>query len=97
MVHSSNEWAEANLERSAEKVQAELGAALLACAGIDSSLAAFSQLHRWRYSSTPLDLGAPYLMDLPNGLAACGDWCLKGRLEGAFLSAFQLAEHLLTF
>lgn len=97
VVHTSNQWAEANLERTAEEVQAELGKALLACAGIDAGQATFSQLHRWRYASTPADLEAPYLLDLPNGLAACGDWCLKGRLEGAFLSAFQLVEHLLTF
>jgi len=97
VVHSSNEWAEANQDSSAEEVQAQLSAALLACAGIDSGQAAFSQIHRWRYASTPVDLEAPYLLDLANGLAACGDWCLKGRLEGAFLSAFQLVEHLLTF
>jgi len=94
VVHTSNEWAEGNLGRPEEEVQAEMSAALMACAGIDSSLAVFSQLHRWRFASTPVDLGAPYVLDLANGLAACGDWCLKGRLEGAFLSAFQLAEHL---
>lgn len=94
VVHSRNDWAQDHLEDPPESVQGELAQALIECAGIDPSLARFSQLHRWRYASTPADLGKPYLLDLPSGLAACGDWCLQGRVEGAFLSAFQLAELL---
>lgn len=95
VVHSRNDWAQQHLEDSSDEVQKELARALAECAGIDAAQARFGQLHRWRYASTKADLGHPYLLDLPSGLAACGDWCLQGRVEGAFLSAFQLAEFLL--
>lgn len=29
-----------------------------------------------------------------NRLAACGDWCVAGRVEGAFLSANALAKQM---
>lgn len=95
VVHSRNDWAQDHLEDPSESVQSELAQALSECAGIDPSQARFSQLHRWRYASTATDLGKPYLLDLASGLAACGDWCLQGRVEGSFLSAYQLAEFLL--
>ena len=95
VVHSRNDWAESQLETPSDDVQSQLATALKQCAGIDPDQARFSQLHRWRYASTATDLGQPYLLDLTSGLAACGDWCLQGRVEGAFLSAFQLSELLL--
>lgn len=94
VVHSSNPWADAHIDQPQEEVQAQMASALLACSGIDASQATFSQLHRWRYAATPQDFGEPFLLEVTQALAAAGDWCLKGRLEGAFLSAFQLAETL---
>ena len=37
----------------------------------------------------------PYFFDPINHLAACGDWCVAPKVEGAFLSALSLAEALL--
>jgi len=31
-------------------------------------------------------------MDKQLQLASCGDWCISGRVESAFVSALQLAE-----
>ena len=33
-------------------------------------------------------------IDKESKLAACGDWCLGGRVEGAFTSALRLANAL---
>ena len=30
--------------------------------------------------------------DIDEKLAVCGDWCCGGRVEGAFLSAYNLAK-----
>ncbi len=38
--------------------------------------------------------GPRSLLDAEHRLAACGDWCVYGRVEGAFLSASDLAERL---
>jgi hypothetical protein len=37
----------------------------------------------------------PYFLDQTNHLAVCGDWCVAGRVEGAFLSALALSEAIL--
>ena len=54
----------------------------------------FCALHAWRYANmkkTPLQL----LVDEKNQLAACGDWCLQGRIESAFISAIRTAETII--
>jgi predicted NAD/FAD-dependent oxidoreductase len=38
----------------------------------------------------------PYFLDQTNHLAVCGDWCVAGRVEGAFLSALALSEAIFT-
>jgi len=35
-----------------------------------------------------------YLLDAQTRLAACGDWAIEGRVEGAFTSAERLANAL---
>lgn len=96
VAHSSNEWAEEHWGQGDAEVLALLAKALQVCSGIEAGQARFSQLQRWRYAATSIDLGVPFLADFQLALAAAGDWCLKGRLEGAFLSAHQLADYLLS-
>ncbi|UAW97913.1 FAD-dependent oxidoreductase [Halopseudomonas nanhaiensis] len=61
---------------------------------VDTPLPAPSQslVHRWLYarSVSPCDWGALAAPDL--GLYVCGDWCLSGRIEGAWLSGLQAAD-----
>ena len=35
------------------------------------------------------------LADADLGIYACGDWCLSGRVEGAWLSGLEAARRLL--
>jgi predicted NAD/FAD-dependent oxidoreductase len=95
LAQSSNAWAGANLEDDPAGVRARLLEALYAILGNGTPAPAFVSLHRWRFADTPLPLGQPFLLDAPAGLAACGDWCLSGRVESAFLSAGALADELL--
>lgn len=92
LVQSSNAWAEAHLEDTAEDVQATLLAAASELAGTDLSVATHQKLHRWRYASTPEPAGQPFLLDADLRLAACGDWCLGSKVEAAFESAVALAQ-----
>ena len=57
---------------------------------VDASLA-----QRWLYArpAQPQDLRA--LCDPALGLFACGDWCLAGRVEGAWLSGQQAAREII--
>ena len=92
LVQSDNEWAEQHLEDDPDEIRAILLEAASALARTDLSGASHQVLHRWRYAATRTPAGAPYLIDQDLQLAACGDWCLGGKVEAAFLSASELAD-----
>lgn len=91
LVHSSNDWAEEKLglqdERVIELMINELNAVLRQ----DMSDAVHIDLHRWRYANIEKQTGEHALIDVDNRLAAIGDWCIKGRVESAFISGQMLA------
>lgn len=95
-VQANNHWAEDYLDAPAEEVEAMLEAALSERLGIDAAMAARRRFHRWRYASVATPLGRDFAYDAENGLAAIGDWCLRGRVEAAFQSATALADRLLS-
>jgi predicted NAD/FAD-dependent oxidoreductase len=94
ICQTSNDWAEANLERDQDAVRSDLVAAFVSATGIDVAQADYIALHRWRFASVSEPAGAPYLLDAGNGLAACGDWCGTARVEAAYDSGLALASAL---
>ena len=92
LIQSDNEWAEAHLEDDADQVREMLLTAASELAGVDLSAASHQVMHRWRYAATRTPAGKPFLIDPALQLAACGDWCLGGKVEAAFLSASELAD-----
>jgi len=96
LVHSTNSWADANMERDDHEVTRHLVDETSKVMGHDVSQADHIDLHRWRYANIKKQSGEPALVDTNNRLAAIGDWCIKGRIESAFLSGMQAAEQLST-
>lgn len=94
VVHSTNAWATGHLDDRPETVQRHLAAELLEMTGVDAGAATFTALHRWRYANVERQDGAPYALDPKQRIAACGDWFVRGRVEGAFTSAMALADKL---
>lgn len=94
VVHSTNAWANEHLDDQAEAVQQHLAAELFEVTGTDADTATFAALHRWRYANIDRQAGDPYALDAEQRLAACGDWFVGGRVEGAFTSARALAARL---
>lgn len=94
-VQTTNIWAEDRLDDPQEEIIAQITRSLDDQLGIKASSAARHRLHRWRYASVGQPLGRPYLYDDQSGLGAIGDWCLRGRVEAAFISATELADTLL--
>lgn len=94
LAQSRNDWADANLEQPRDRVTAQL---LSALGRLLPELPEpdHLDLHRWRYAATTEPLGLDYLLESDRRLAACGDWCLGGRVEAAFTSANRLADALL--
>lgn len=94
VVHSTNAWANAHLDDDAGTVQQHLARELCEVTGIETGAATFASLHRWRYANADRQKGDACVLDTEQRVAACGDWFVRGRVEGAFTSAMALAARL---
>jgi predicted NAD/FAD-dependent oxidoreductase len=95
LVHSTNRWAEQNIEADRETVAAYLQSELARVIRHDVSSADHVALHCWRYANIARQHGEDFLIDPSQRLAAVGDWCIHGRIESAYLSGFGLAQELM--
>ena len=95
VLHGSPEWSQRHIEDDPAEVIARLTAAFRELAGIGPAEADHLAAHRWRFSIPVRGLDRECLYDPERGLGACGDWCLGGRVEGAFLSGLALADRIL--
>lgn len=91
---SKNEWAYENFERQESNVAAEMLAELERISEKKLDDAAYLKLKKWKYANAfrkdvPLEL-----IDYASQLACCGDWCISGRVESAFMSSLQVANKL---
>ena len=92
---ASNAWSEDHLDTRLDAVLGDMREELDRVLGRSLPAARMADVHRWRYANIPTQPGERSLLDARNRLGACGDWCVYGRVEGAFLSATDLAERLL--
>lgn len=97
MIHSGPDWSAANVERDKAELQDEILSEARKITGIDFGDAAYLTIHRWLYAAVSKGAGQPCLADSGLGLIACGDWCLGGRVEGAYLSGLAAAKTLMTW
>ena len=94
LVHASNDWSEHHIDADNLWVKQQLLEAIKEMLGLDYSKASHQVLHRWRYAKVTKACGEAYYPDEENRFAACGDWCLGGKVESAFQSGFALAKYL---
>lgn len=94
VVHSTNAWADTHLDDDADEVRRHLSQELRDIANIDVEAATFCDLHRWRFANIDPRDGSACALNAEWRLAACGDWFVRGRVEGAFTSALALARRL---
>jgi len=94
VIQTSNSWAEQNIERTKEELIKEILSELSQLLPIVLPHPKLISLQRWRYSRVETPLKQDYLIDPLTRLAACGDWAVEGRVEGAFISAMKLADAL---
>lgn len=89
VLQATADWSERHIEASPSAVMAELIAAFkdLGADQPDECIA-----HRWRYADTQPPLTNQFLWDKPTKLGVCGDWIHGGKIEGAWLSGFNLAK-----
>ena len=95
LVHSTNKWAEQNMNTDLAKVQEKLFEFTSEILGFNVKFADYMETKRWRFANSIRQTDQPFFLDRSNQVASCGDWCIRGRIEAAFLSAKKLAVELL--
>ena len=95
IIHAAPDWSNHHAQADRNWVQTEMEASASELCGIDINAAPHRSLHRWLYASVSISPQQAALWDPNMSLAACGDWCLGGRIEGAFLSGLAAANRLL--
>jgi renalase len=94
VIQSNNAWAQSHFEKDSQWIGDAMMEALekLQLKSLPTPLV--QSVQRWRYARVEQALEQDALLNRQHRLAACGDWCLSGRVEGAFLSAMSLAQQL---
>ena len=94
VVHSTNAWADAHMDDDSNGVLGHMLDQAALVTGKDLHKAEHRQVHRWRYANSDKQPEPQFFINEADRLAACGDWCVRGRIEAAFTSADNLAESL---
>lgn len=94
LVHATNRWAAAHFDEDREAIAAHLLAVLHQVTSGCLPEAQHTALHGWRYANMAKSRGPRSYVDHHLRWAACGDWCVQGRVEAAFLSAQHVCDVL---
>jgi renalase len=96
IAHSTNKWADEHIDKDRAQVLNYLCEQSSRIIGRDLQKADYKAIHGWRYANVEKQEGQSYYMDEKKNFGACGDWCIEGRVEAAFISGFNLANQLLS-
>lgn len=91
LLHASAVWSEAHVEAQPDWVASSL---LAAFAELGAPPPAAWSAHRWLYADTEPPRDLRYCWDAERQIGLCGDWLNGGKVEGAWLSGFQLAGRI---
>ncbi len=96
VIQSDHTWATAHREDEHRALIEALANAASEAFGVDLGPLDSASVHRWLYAKPAEPLGQPCLIDREASLAACGDWCVAARVEGAFQSGDACARILMS-
>lgn len=95
-VNASNHWSDQHIDDDMDAIMQHLCNVTSHILRMDLSCATHQQLHRWKFANSVKQNPPLLLVDASQQLAACGDWCIEGRVEAAFLSGFETAKTILS-
>lgn len=95
LLQSTASWAEQHAHSSPEQVITELTQAMAKVLGLQLSASDSYQAHYWSHARPAEQVKWGALASTRLNLYVCGDWCLGGRIENAWLSGRQAAKALL--
>jgi len=106
LITTRNDWSETHIEDEIEAVQSIIINEFQDLTNISADKISHISTHRWRYANTLQhadkdkdnnneDTHHNYFIDRDQKIGVCGDWCIKGHVESAFTSAYQLSQDIL--
>lgn len=95
ILQSTPEWASEHLEDDKQAVTRYLLDAFAEIIGCSLPEPVFTHAHRWLYARPADDCKWGALAAPEKDLYVCGDWCMGGRVENAWLSGRQAASTLM--
>lgn len=97
IIQSTNEWADENMEEDMQAMGGVIINEFCELSGVSLDLIVHKATHRWKYANTIEAEKSEYSFYYDDNLkiGACGDWCIQGRVESAFLSADKLSKEIL--
>ncbi len=94
VIQSTNTWADKNLAMEKNAVKKKMIKEASSILKTDLNEAVHKEVHGWHFANaSKRDLGV--FIDHNMQIAACGDWCIHGRVESAYLSGKELAENVI--
>lgn len=95
VLQADRDWSAANLDTPGAEVAAQLQEAFARTLDCQLPPADLTLTHRWLYAEPAQSRSWGALAEASMGLYVCGDWCLAGRVEDAWLSGREAARLLL--
>lgn len=97
LINTSYDFAENNSEQCKEKISKYLVERSSDILGMKLSNFQHQALHFWRYAMSEKKNNYGSFVDNSLRVVVCGDWCMNGRVEGAFLSALNASKKILKY
>ncbi len=94
LIQTTNGWAEENVEADQAEVKKILTDEFYKLVDVGNQIPEYENMHRWKYANVEASSEKDFLIDEKMSLAACGDWCISGKVESAFLSSYKLADYI---
>lgn len=95
VLQASHSWTKQQLDLPREQIIEQLLSAFAEAIDTPLPTPRFALAHRWLYA-IPSQAHPWHFLSSPEiGLYACGDWCLSGSVEAAWLSGQATARHIL--
>ena len=97
LINSSYNFAEQNINGSKDKISNYLIKQVSDILQCELNNYKHKALHFWKYAMSEKNNNLGSLFDEDLKVIVCGDWCMNGKVEGAFLSAKNAANKLLKY
>ena len=97
LINSSYNFAEKNVNSSKDKISNYLINQVSTILNCELNNYDHKALHFWKYAMSEKNNNLGSFFDEDLKVIVCGDWCMNGKVEGAFLSAKDAASKLLKY